>query len=59
MKSGRKRIAIIGNSGSGKSTLAVLLGKELQIPVYHLDKMKQEGLLEKQGSTKSSYYQIK
>ena len=39
MNNGRKKIAIIGNSGAGKSTLAVLLGEELQIPVFHLDKI--------------------
>ncbi len=33
------RITIMGNSAAGKSTLAVLLGKELQVPVYHLDKI--------------------
>ncbi len=34
-----KKIAIIGSGGSGKSTLAVLLGKALDLPVYHLDKL--------------------
>ncbi|MHA1186071.1 MAG: AAA family ATPase, partial [Candidatus Heimdallarchaeota archaeon] len=34
-----KRITIIGNSAAGKSSLAVLLGKELGLPVYHLDKL--------------------
>jgi len=33
------RITIIGNSGAGKSTVAVMLGKEFQLPVYHLDKI--------------------
>ncbi len=33
-----KRIAIIGIPGSGKSTFANRLGKQLNIPVYHLDK---------------------
>ncbi|MHA1441511.1 MAG: hypothetical protein ACTSPK_06585 [Candidatus Heimdallarchaeota archaeon] len=34
-----KRITIIGNSAAGKSSLAVMLGKELGLPVYHLDKL--------------------
>ncbi|MHA1212798.1 MAG: hypothetical protein ACTSSH_10085 [Candidatus Heimdallarchaeota archaeon] len=34
-----KRLAIIGNAGAGKSTLAVLLGKKLNLPVFHLDKL--------------------
>jgi adenylate kinase family enzyme len=34
----KKRIAIIGLPGSGKSTFAVHLGKQLNLPVYHLDK---------------------
>jgi len=34
-----KRITIIGNSAAGKSTLGVMLGKELRLPVYHLDKL--------------------
>lgn len=33
------RIAIIGRSASGKSTLAQLLGRKLNIPVYHLDQL--------------------
>lgn len=31
------KIAIIGGSGTGKSTLANNLGKELNLPIYHLD----------------------
>lgn len=31
------RISIIGGSGTGKTTLAVNLGKQLNLPVYHLD----------------------
>ncbi len=34
----KKRIAIIGLPGSGKSTFALELGKELNIPVHHLDR---------------------
>lgn len=32
-----KKIAIIGSGGSGKSTLSQRLGKEFELPVYHLD----------------------
>lgn len=32
-----ERICIIGGSGTGKTTLAINLGKELKIPVYHID----------------------
>ena len=32
-----KRIAILGGPGTGKSTLAKNLGKELNLPIYHLD----------------------
>jgi adenylate kinase family enzyme len=32
-----QRIIIIGNGGAGKSTLAEKLGKDLDIPVAHLD----------------------
>ena len=31
------KIAIIGGPGTGKSTLANNLGKELNLPIYHLD----------------------
>ena len=34
-----KKIAIIGSGGSGKSTFSVLLGKELNLPVSHLDSL--------------------
>lgn len=32
-----KKISIIGGPGTGKSTLANNLGRELNLPVYHLD----------------------
>lgn len=31
------KISIIGGSGTGKTTLANNLGKELKLPVYHID----------------------
>ena len=31
------KISIIGGSGTGKTTLANNLGKELHLPVYHID----------------------
>lgn len=34
-----KKILIIGCGGAGKSTLAVALGKKLDLPVVHLDKL--------------------
>ncbi len=34
-----KRIAIVGRPGSGKSTFATLLAKQLNLPVYHVDKI--------------------
>ena len=34
-----KRILIIGCGGAGKSTLARQLGKKLNLPVVHLDKI--------------------
>lgn len=33
----KKRILVLGCSGSGKSTFAKLLGKKLNLEVYHLD----------------------
>ena len=32
-----ERICIIGGSGTGKTTLSNNLGKELNLPVYHID----------------------
>ena len=34
-----KKITIIGNGGAGKSTLSLALGKELRLPVFHLDQV--------------------
>ena len=34
-----KRIMIIGSGCSGKSTLAIRLGRVLNLPVYHLDRL--------------------
>ena len=34
-----ERICIIGGSGTGKTTLANNLGKELKLPVYHIDEL--------------------
>lgn len=33
------KLIIIGNGGTGKSTLGDMLGKKLNIPVYHTDQM--------------------
>jgi adenylate kinase family enzyme len=33
------KIIIVGNGGTGKSTLGEKLGKELNIPVSHLDRL--------------------
>jgi adenylate kinase family enzyme len=43
MHSKHRRIAIVGLPGSGKSTFATKLGKELKLPVFHLDKLMFEG----------------
>ena len=37
MINGVNRISIIGGPGTGKTTLANSLGKELNLPVYHID----------------------
>ncbi len=37
LKSNQERIVIIGSCGAGKSTLARTLGKQLNLPVIHLD----------------------
>lgn len=34
-----KKISVIGNSGSGKSTLSKMLGNELGIEVFTVDKV--------------------
>lgn len=34
-----EKIIIIGSGGSGKSTFSMLLGKQYNLPVYHLDKL--------------------
>lgn len=39
MRAGINRISIVGGSGTGKTTLSDSMGKELNIPVYHLDGM--------------------
>ena len=31
------RISVIGGPGTGKSTLANNIGKEVNLPIYHLD----------------------
>jgi adenylate kinase family enzyme len=33
------RIAVIGCAGSGKSTLSIALGKKLDLPVIHIDRL--------------------
>ncbi len=33
------KISIIGGSGTGKTTLANNLGKELNLPIYHIDRI--------------------
>ena len=37
MVKNKNRISIIGGCGTGKTTLADNLGKELKLPVYHID----------------------
>jgi len=32
-----KRMMIVACPGSGKSTLALMLGKQLNLPVFHMD----------------------
>lgn len=34
-----QKVSIIGGSGTGKTTLANSLGKEMNLPVYHMDGM--------------------
>lgn len=34
-----KKIVVIGNSASGKSTLSVKIKEQLDLPIYHLDKI--------------------
>lgn len=43
MKENIKRISIIGGSGTGKTTLSENMGKELNLPVYHIDGMNYHG----------------
>lgn len=39
MRDNINRISIIGGSGTGKTTLSESMGKELNLPVYHIDGM--------------------
>lgn len=36
------KVVIVGGPGTGKSTLAKNLGKQLNLPVYHLDGIKKK-----------------
>lgn len=49
----KKRVMIIGQPGSGKSTLARILGKSLDLPVFHIDLIHwQSGWVERSGEEK-------
>lgn len=52
------KVVIVGGSGTGKSTLAKNLGKQLNLPVYHLDGIKRRNrkYTKKESRKRSTYF---